>query len=557
MPRVIAIIPVDLERSRLGLPSLAAHRLGDKCVLEHVVDRIARVEAVETIVLLHPAGQQPLVLLKNRGSKVTAHADPAGLRDAYRAMRTAARKWSPHAWRGGLGGMTCYDELLPAAPMIEALRGQKAEAALLVGGDWPLVDSAWCQRVIELHLEQPEAMQMTFTQAPPGLAGVTLGANLLEQLAANPSATLGQLLGYVPTRPQADPIGRDVCVQIPAAIRACARRFIYDTPRSAALIDAVAGKLGERFPSADAALVTQAADELEPEVRAGFGPQQVTIELTPRREATGPIVPQHYVQMNRPPMPLESAIRLVKQAAAAGDVALTLGGLGDALLYKHWDQVVEAAHKAGALGVAIETDLLVPRATLERLLELPVDVVSVRLNADRAALYEQLMGVDRFSNVIGGLQYLFEQRSRREASQGNSADAGGAGVPWLVPRLVKTDQTLEDMEGFFDKWIHYLGHAVIEPATSGCGLMPEQSPVQMEPPRRKACRQIGGRMTVLADGQVARCDQDWLARAPAGDSASQTLTEIWQAMEPLRRAHQAGRWNDLELCANCHEWHRP
>ncbi len=120
-----------------------------------------------------------------------------------------------------MGGATCYDELLPAKPIFEALRKRSAEGALLVGADWLLVDPELCQRVTDLHLSQPEARQLTFCQAPPGLAGIVAGDKVIEQLAQTPSGSFGQILGYVPTRPQPDPIGRDVCVQIDGAIRGC------------------------------------------------------------------------------------------------------------------------------------------------------------------------------------------------------------------------------------------------------------------------------------------------------------------------------------------------
>lgn len=98
---------------------------------------------------------------------------------------------------------------------------------------------------------------------------------------------------------------------------------------------------------------------------------------------------------------------------------------------------------------------------------------------------------------------------------------------------------------------------MVEPATSGCGLMPELSPVRMDGPVRTACRQVPQRMTIHSDGRVALCDQDWLGRACAGNAAMTPLAEIWQAMRPVRQTHEQGRWGELELCGSCREWHRP
>jgi hypothetical protein len=533
-------------------------------VLEHTLARIARVSAVRAMVLVHPAAQDPMTLLgaTRFGKPLAGHADPGNLTDAHHPMRIAARKWSLSAWRGGLAGAGCYDELLPAAPLVDAMKRHKAESALLVGADWPLVDPDLCQRVLEQHLSNPQAMAFTFSQAPPGLAGVAVGAPLLEQIAAR-QGLFGQMLSYNPRTPQADPIGRDVCVQIDAAVRSCNRRFIYDTDRSAAMIDAIADRLGNRLSSADAGAVADATHQVEADRPGGFGrlPQQITIELTPQRAVAGPITPQQYVQFDREPMALDTALHIIEQLGADGDTAVTLGGLGDALLHENWLDIVEAAHRAGVFGLAVATDLLVDQGTLEKLLVAPLDVVSARVNADTARVYEAVMGDDRFKQVTDNLQWLLAERADREqvepAGDGENRARRPAALPWIVPHLVKTDQTLGDMETFFDRWLYFAGQAVIEPATTGCGLMPAQSPVAMAPPKRRPCLQIDRRLTILSDGRVAQCDQDWLGRGCAGDAAVTPLAEIWQSMNELRRSHRDERWGELALCGCCDQWHRP
>ncbi|MCE9592456.1 MAG: SPASM domain-containing protein [Planctomycetes bacterium] len=538
-----------MERTRLGLIAALDRVIAGRPALHHTLMRVAAVPLVERIVLVHPARQDVRGLVTGTAfaKPIEFFADPAGLRDPHASTTLAARAWALHSWRGGLGNATCYDELLPAAPLHRAAAAHGAEVVLLVGGDWVLVDPALCQRVIERHLEAPEQMQMTFTQAPPGLCGVALGANLLEQLAQTPGSTIGQTLAYVPSRPQADPIGKDVCVQVSAQVRSCARRFIDDTPRSRILIDALAARLGDRLMDSDANAIAAAVNEVEHDPsHIPAVPQQVTLELTPERAVSGPIVPQFHAKLGRAPMDIARAVAIIEQLGAAGDVALTLGGLGDALLHPDFDTLITAAKRAGVLGVCIETDLLVDEPTLDRLLRSPVDVVVVRVNADREATYKKTMGTEGLKRVIDNLQYLYRERSKI-----------GATLPWLVPSMIKTADTLPDMESFYDRWVHYLGHAVVEGAKSGCGLMPEMSPVAMTPPRRRPCRQVNERMTIHSDGRVARCDQDWQGRAAAGDTARASLAEIWSSMQQVRTAHDQGRGQELELCGACTEWHRP
>ena len=223
------------------------------------------------------------------------------------------------------------------------------------------------------------------------------------------------------------------------------------------------------------------------------------------------------------------------------------------MLHPDWRAIVAAAHEAGVFSIGIETDLLCEEDELESLLELPVDLVVTRFNADTAETYMQTMGADRYKRVLDNTQWLFNERIQR----GEDQQAARGAMPWQVPSMVKTVETLPELEGFFDKWSHYMGQAVLAPACTGCGLMPAMSPVPMTPPNRRACLQLSRRMTILSDGMVARCDQDWLSRAPIGDTRTRTLIDIWRDAKQLADAHAEQRWGELTICGECVEWHRP
>ncbi len=558
MPSTIALIPLDLHRTRLGLPAVWSHTLAGLPILHHTLTRLSRIRELDAIVIVHPSSQHvaPLWQGVSLHKPILTHTAEQGLFDRWWGRRTAARKATLAAWRGGLGGTTCYDELLPARPLLQAMQHHDAASALLVGGDWVFVDPELSSKVLALHLEHPDAMSMTFCQAPPGLSGIALSRKPLEQM-ADSDATIGQGLSYNPARPQADPIGRDVCIQVPGSVRSAAHRFIYDTPRAIALLQTVAGRLGDEVVQADALRVTQTANDLGAGTIRSLSslPTQITLELTPRRSVNGLIVPQHHVRLERADMSVALASRLLEEVARQPDVLVTLGGLGDALLHPQWEAIVTRAAELGVFGLALDTDLLCDTATAERLLCLPLDVVTLRVNADTAPVYAQVMGDDRFKTVLENMTRLFNGRIARDEKV-----PGGLwfGRPWMVPRFIKTADTLPDMESFFDKWTHFLGHAVIEPATTGCGLAPDLALHNLAPPKRFACRQLSCRMTVHSDGSVALCDQDWLSRGSVGNvNQGLTLAQAWAELGKVYALHEQGRWTEHALCGACREWHRP
>ncbi len=500
--RVVGLIPFDAERHPLGWPQppQAADRL------QRTIGQLRQCAKLDDIIIAHPDGQAaPSV------EGATAHATSRDLFDDRQRAQVSARKFSPAAWRGGIGGATCYDEILCPAAMAETIDARHAHAALVVGCDWCEVDPSLCDAVIDRHLEQPDDHRMTFTQAPPGKCGMLLANTLLAELRDN-RASVGLLLDYNPRLPQGDPIARDMCIQIDPQLRRQRRRFTHDAPR------------------------WRGESQL---------PQAVTVELTPTRPCGGPMTPQHHLTLDRSAMSLDTAQRLFAQLAAEPDVSVMLGGLGDALVHPQWADFVEAAHDAGLWGIALRTDLLVDEPTLDRLLGLPLDAVIVNLNADSPEVYAKLMGREALDEARGNLQWLLNHRD----------GAARRHLPWLVPAMTKTPDNVGELEAFVDRWTYFCGQALVESPSTGCGLIEDQAVIDMAPPRRLACRQLESRMTILSDGTIAGCDQDWLGRAEAGNLNDTTLVAAWAKRQDVHAHHEAGRY--AGICAECREWHRP
>ncbi len=545
---IVGLMVVDSESGGLGLNARWNERVGSKTVLEWTVSRLMRCEKLDRLVIIHEASMgEPMVEGDVGGGKVVEfHAVEGSVWSDLRQRVIGGRKWVPGSWRGGIGGMTCYDEVVSAKVMRDALGAHDADAGLIVGADWLLVDPVLCDRVIDCHLEIRENRHLVFTQAPPGLCGCVVDEKLLGDLAGS-GISLGLMLAYNPRVPQYDPIGRDVCVQIEAAVRNAVLRATYDGARWQRLVKYVFEQVGEeRFGEIGNDEVVRLMTECINNDGAAL-PWWVTVELTGERGVSGVIVPQHHVDLKRGEMDIAVAEKVINEIGEMDDIVLTLGGLGDALMHDKWAQVVETAHKAGVWGIHVETDLLVGEGELRKLLDLPIDVVSVRLNADSAETYEKLMGCDGFNRVLDNIQWLLNERQK----------SGRGGLPWIVPRMVKTRENVEELDSFFDRWMYFCSHAVVEGATTGCGLMEDQAVINMAPPRRFACRQLSRRMTVHSDGKVALCDQDWLGRAAVGDVRRQTLAEIWGSMDDVRREHREGGYDGMALCGECREWHRP
>lgn len=502
----VALIVTDLYHGRLGQTRSLRDEIDGQSVLAHTLQRAGRIEGIVRIVVVHLQGQDVEAALDgiDVGLPIVTHADPAGLADAHTPTRRSARKWALTAWRGGFGGATCYDELLPAGPLAEAMRAQDADAAVIVGGDWCRFDPDLASGLLERHVSAPEAMKITFTQAPPGLGAICTSRAVLEELGEH-GAGFANALWYNPKKPAIDPIGKEVCLPVDPAVRDRFARFIYDTPAG------------------------QAAVRDDESAGAPAVPRHVTLELTPRREVSGPISAQHYVNLGRPDMPVGDAIEIARDVAAIGDATLMLGHLGEPTLHPGFADVIEAAHDAGCFAVGLETDLLCDEPTLDRIASLPLDVVAVRINADTSDTYKRVMAADGFGTVARNLQRLFDAKRARAASP------SGRGF-WIIPKLVKVTDNVHELESFFDRWVTIGGHAVIERFDTGGGTAPDLSPVPMDPPVPLPTPMDRHCAFILSDGQVTADRSDWLGRAALGSAISQPLREIWQRVDRFAEA---------------------
>ncbi|MBX2852425.1 MAG: hypothetical protein KTR15_11850 [Phycisphaeraceae bacterium] len=593
----LAIIQVDLTQGRFGHAASLLDGLAGKTVLQHTIDRVAQIEGIDEVVLMHPADQSLEGVYDPPEASppiTTAVMQTRDQDDWLRGVIGSGRKWSLTAWRGGIGGVTVYDELLPAYPFLKVLQAKNAESLVAVRGDWCFVDPALATKQLELHRSAPEAMKLTFTQAPPGLSPLVVHHSVLREMVEH-AATVANMLCYNPKKPVIDPMGKDVNVQVPASVRGQYRRFIYDSPRAIAHLRATAQRLGGALCGAGAVAVTDASRAVEanePWLELERLPQQVNVELSPRRAANGPIVPQHYLDLPREDMAVETidalfdslgrARLLPSRESSAGigsagaspsqsdaptttanyvilndgsetspaldsDTSVLFGGLGDPLLHGGWFETLQRATSGALLGVGVETDLLVDEDAVGRLATLPLDVIAVRINADSAATYKQLMGVDGFGQVMDNLQRLFKAR--------NANRQRGAGFRgWVVPRLVKVAENLSDLETFFERWMTVSGWAVVDRAKTGRGLIPDMSPVPMEVPQPP-----GGalpppppkqRLTVLSDGTVCLCGEDWLGRLPLGSLGDHGLDELWRGIASLADVSEG----DSCVCPSCARW---
>ncbi len=473
----------------------------DRDALALTLERVLRCRSVRGVRVLTPEPERTRALIERAGlgGKVTVEGvDRARWRERSRAVGVA-RAAAAECYRGGIGQTTVFDEQFDPASVLEVMERHGVDACAVVGADWCLTDPALLDAMMDRHRAEPDRQQIVFSQAAPGLAGCVLGRDAVDSIVSlqrvgSPLGTIGGVLGYVPVRPQADPIATPLCVRVDPCVRDLGLRAIADSTPGRTLVAGAMERLGDRAGDASAAQAARALENARPFRSA----RTLVLELCPGRLASGDFGAWKRggpIPGDRWPIDLRAAHRLIREhTALREDAVLVLDGPGDPLMHPAVLDIVELADESGAACVHLRTDLLHDDLDAVRLGESGLGVLSVDLPGGDARTYQKLTGVDRYDAVLERLGAIADSRPPL---------AGGLPTPWIVPRMVRCDATLEQIEPFYDRWTMALGGAVIDPPPAWADDRIRPLPI----PDARAVRIESDIVRVRCDGMV--CDTRW------------------------------------------------
>lgn len=547
--RIAAAVFADFECTFLGAPPVLRSELAGRSVLEHTLRRLLRVDGLDARALVvrprdETAARDALVAA-GAGSEIELLAIDDVPRPRHELI-LAARKWNLDGWRGTPLGTTWFEEFVEPNAVAKALNHLGCEAVYCLDGQQAALDVAIARDMIAHAREREADARFVFTQAPPGLAGVVLGRECVRELVEN-HWPFGLLLSYRPERPIGDPITRPVCLQIDGAVAQTACRFLPDTQRSRRRLAAALAELG---PDCDAAALCAWVQRAEGAAAAPDRPLEVELELTtddPLPDSTlrprGGRVPRRTLD------DLDAVSRLAREIAQHDDALVCLGGHGDPLLHPGFAEVVRRLHEAGVFGISVATPLVrLPDAAFEALFEQRVDIVEVLLDASTAETYRRLHGGDEFAAVIANVERLLAARRDRQRPR-----------PLVLCSLTRCAGNADELEAFYDHWTRAASGGVLRGYNEYCGGLPADALTASEPPVRGPCRRLARGLTLLADGTVPYCSQDFAGVTRLGDWRRQPLAEIWAGdpLRALRADHSSLTLARHALCQRCREWFRP
>ncbi|MBU6411893.1 MAG: DUF115 domain-containing protein [Planctomycetes bacterium] len=506
--KVIACVLVDEHRSGLGTARDLSAPLHLGCnPLELTLNRLRQSAHLDQIVLLSADPARALQLAGAHGPHISAaRIDPAHADDHFRALR-ATRACSRASWRGGISNSTVFDEALIPSALSAALSDHSADACILLGADWSLIDPSLIDLTIQRHLERPDTHKLIFSQAPCGISPCLLSRDLVDELAANRPgagafASIGALLGYIPIAPQLDPLGKNCCLHIAPFVRDLPSRLIADTPDSRALITSILTTLGPTFPTADAEAIARAAHSSGFLATRPDAPTELFLEL---------VGSDHSILDTRL---AERILRDLGGANPAAAVTFLAASPADPCNHPNLIHLIHAAKDAGIGALHLRTRLNLSEQERAALLAAPIDIISIDLLAPTAESFARITGLDPalWHDSTAALSAALAQRAPSSI---------GLPTPFLIPRLQRRDETYPLDERYAELTM-ISGGCVIDPPTSFAGRI---TPLAI--PLRARLLQSMHHIAISSAGRVSLKDSlaNWVEGGALSSSTS--LLHIW------------------------------
>lgn len=345
-------------------------------------------------------------------------------------------------------------------------------------------------------------------------------------------------------------------VHVPTQVVQTRRSFELETARGREFCRAVADKLTGKLDGATLGMaeVVSAAQPLHDEW-TGAMPRDVEIDITPERTVEPVYLPR---QRARQAMPRALFERIVTQLGESGDsVNLTLGSTGDALEHPELEDLLKFARPHGT-GLGIRTfGHKLTQEVMEKLANIGVDTVTVRLGAWGEEAYARLNGP-------GSAGKFDELKQRLFAIRQWQLEHRQSVLPMLVPEVVKAAEGDKTLVEFFVSWRELISHPLVMnvpvPFIDGRDVEPPvREAIKLAPGVRKPCFRIEEQMLVLADGTVPLCRRDAGAACALGDLTRQSVRDVWAsaAAQRVRAAQHAGKYAEAWAgCSGCNEWFR-
>ena len=262
-------------------------------------------------------------------------------------------------------------------------------------------------------------------------------------------------------------------------------------------------------------------------------------------------------------MDLELFESLADQAAGSRGLFYPQG-FGESLLHPQYKEMLAYLKSAGVrYPVCITNGTQLDEKNCRTLINGSPRVVIVSLDGGEKEVYEDIRVNADFDKVVANVERFLRMREEAESR-----------YPHVILSVIGTDTVKPTLERLRAHWEPLLRRTddiyVCTPitwagtwATPSTPLARGEKPEPSPPPgngddKRPPCRMLYKTLTVFYDGRATPCCYDHECKMEVGNAREESVTDIWKGerLRTMRRLHEEGRSDEIELCRGCPE-HMP
>jgi len=542
--KAVGVIQANLKQSFIATASRLAEDLYGQAVLTRTLQRVSASELLDCTVVVCPPDQfdevsrladLPKVIIKK------LHGPAYPMQNTIRV----ARKWALESWRGGMANTCFFDEHTDPVLGLAIAEQLQPDLIVSIAAEGPLVAPSMIDKMINHYIEANEEVHLVFAQTPPGLSPAIFPPATFKEISQVGLAP-GWINAYRPDQARRDMINDPTCFRPALNVLQAGGRLTSDTQRGFRRLKHIVDQLGPE-PTADQ--TCQCLTDMQTTSAEPF-PCEIQIELTTEdQHLHTKMRPRGAIVGQRGPLSTQLFQKIISECIQWDDVRIVLGGFGDPLLHPHIVEMLRICKQAGVFGLAIRSNGIAMNDEISKaMIDSDVNVIQILLDSATPELYRELHSCDAFGTVTQNIEQFLAIRESQQLSS-----------PFVPASLVKSRETFDELDSFYDCWIRKTACAVIEGYSHHAKLLPDRCVMNMSPPKRIPCRQLRQRLTILANGNVTSCDQDFQEKYVLGNLADESLTDIWtgERLQALRAAQQSCNYGFHPMCNKCEEWHRP
>jgi radical SAM protein with 4Fe4S-binding SPASM domain len=218
---------------------------------------------------------------------------------------------------------------------------------------------------------------------------------------------------------------------------------------------------------------------------------------------------------------------------------------GESMLHPKFLDMVEETKAAGIGPVDLTTNAMsLTDDSMRRLLEAPIDVIDVSLDAHTKSTYERIRRRGNFDVVTANLRRLIELRDQ-------------LGSPTkIMTSIIRQKEALNEIEAFQETWGPYVDEVLVRGLNTDLGIVDVSETYFDSGLVRWPCPQFWKRVTINQHGDLRFCVEDWRNAGVVGNVMETSIGEMWRGelYQRFRETHRTGHWNEMTMCKQCMDW---